>query len=227
MITVAAHFRSRLTMRLTAIALLLTFVAFAPVSGQTAAVIQYPYGLDPYNPRDAEILRNYGSVLVAQTPLSELRKLDPYNPHHLALLRSLGGGIPLWAPWYLGPTPASFTPSLTTTGASAPVNVLVLLAGQLPAREAAPSTTPTVATPGASPGAVVTLLRPESNDGLWIRYAGQRWISSGAAVPFEESDFMRIGQYGNFPVFTRRGADEDLIYVPTRQDLVAPYRLKR
>src|SRR5688500_14512780 len=98
-------------MRRTAIAallILLTSVASSPVSGQTTAAIQHPYGLDPYNPRDAEILRNYGSVLVAQTPLSELRKLDPYNPNHAALLRSLGGAIPVWAPWYLpGPTPAS------------------------------------------------------------------------------------------------------------------------
>lgn len=216
-------------MRITAIAALLTLAAFAPASGQTTTASQHPYGLDPYNPRDAEILRNYGSVLVAQTPLSELRKLDPYNPTHAALLRSLGGGIPLWAPWYLpGPMPASSTPFPAASGfANMPANVLVLVVGQQPATEAAASTAPTAVAPGLSPGAVVTLRRPESNDGVWIRYADQTWVSGGAAVAFDDSDFVRIGQYGDFPVFRLRGADDDVIYLPTRQDLVAPYRLKQ
>lgn len=216
-------------MRITAIAALLALVAFAPASGQTTTAIQYPYGLDPYDPRDAEILRNYGSVLVAQTPLSELRKLDPYNPAHAALLRSLGGAIPLWAPWYLpGPMPASSMPFPAATGfAPVPANVFVLVVGQRPATEAALGTAPTGAVPGSSSGAVVTSRRSESNDGVWIRYAGQTWVSGGAAVAFEDSDFVRIGQYGSFPVFRPRGAGEDVIYMPTRQDLVAPYRLKR
>jgi hypothetical protein len=216
-------------MRLAAIAVLLALGAYAPAAGQTGTAIQYPYGLNPYDPRDAEILRNYGSVLVAQTPLSELRKLDPYNPTHAALLRSLGGAIPLWPHWYLpGPSPASSMPFPAATGfAPAPANVLVLLVEQLPAREAASSTTPTVAAPGSFPGAVDIVRQPESNDGVWIHYADQRWISAGAAVAFDASDFVRVGQYGDFPVFRRKDADESVIYLPTRQDLVAPYRLRR
>jgi hypothetical protein len=37
---------------------------------------------------------------------------------------------------------------------------------------------------------------------------------------------VRVGQYGVFPVFRRAGVHEDVIYVPTREGLIAPYRLK-
>ncbi len=104
-------------MRLTAIAIVVTLLAVVPASGQTPepapcrAAQEHPYGLDPYNPSDAALLREYGVTLVAQTPLVELRKLDPYKPSHAALLRQLGGGIPLWGwAWYASPGPAPLTP---------------------------------------------------------------------------------------------------------------------
>src|SRR5688500_8565887 len=213
-------------MRIQAIAALLTLAACTSASAQTTTAVQHPYGLDPYNPRDAAILRDYGGVLVAQTPLSELRKLDPYNPTHAALLRSLGGSIPLWAPWYLpGPLPASATPFATAAG-SAPPTVLVFLVDQRQATDAA-SPAPAGVAPAASSGGAATLLRPESNDGVWIRYAGQTWISGGPAVALADMDFVRVGEYRSFPVFRPRGAGADVIYLPTRQNLVAPYRLKR
>ncbi len=56
-----------------------------------------PFGLDPYKPSDAKILRDLGPTLVTQMPLSELSKLDPYNPTDAALLRQAGAGIPVWA----------------------------------------------------------------------------------------------------------------------------------
>lgn len=98
-------------MRLIAIVSAMALCAFSIASAQTPISSQHPYGLDPYKPSDAELLRRYGSALATQTPLLELRKLDPYKPSHAALLRSLGGAIPLWAIWY--PTalaPASMTP---------------------------------------------------------------------------------------------------------------------
>jgi hypothetical protein len=213
-------------MRINSLTVLVTLAVAAPALGQSAGN-QYPYGLNPYNPFDAEILRNYGSVLVAQTPLSELRKLDPYDPTQAALLRSLGGGIPVWAPWYLpGPAPASVSPFTNAAAAPSP-NVIVLLVGELPVAAEPPSAPPITAPTAAVPGGVATLLQPEGNDGVWIQYAGQRWIAGGAAVPLEPSAFVRIGEYGRFPVFRRAGDGEDVIYLPSRQDLVAPYRLKR
>jgi hypothetical protein len=83
---------------------------------------------------------------------------------------------------------------------------------------------PAVAPPLAS--SIATLRRPESNDGVWILYEQQKWIGAGRPIPFEDSEFERIGQYGAFPVFRRAGAAEELIYVPARAGQVMPYRLK-
>ena len=73
---------------------------------------------------------------------------------------------------------------------------------------------------------LTSLRRAESNDGLWIRFLGERWVSAGGAVPFAADGFTRVGEYGTFPVFARRALNEDVIYLPTRAGLVAPYRLK-
>ena len=87
-------------MRLTAIVTAMVLSPLALAWAQTPTPVQHPYGLDPYKPSDAELLRKYGSVLATQTPLLELRKLDPYKPSHAALLRALGGAMPLWTIWY-------------------------------------------------------------------------------------------------------------------------------
>ena len=166
-----------------------------------------------------------GSVLVAQTPLLDLRRLDPFKPSDAALLRDLGGAIPLWGLWY-PPVPASFTPLSVTDVAvkREPCCVTVVVDGRLPAENAAKSASAVV--PAPLPQKVITALRPETNDGLWISYAGRRWISAGRAVPFDDRVFTPIGDYNGFPVFTRGGAAADVIYLPTRPGVVAPYRLK-
>jgi hypothetical protein len=83
-----------------------------------------------------------------------------------------------------------------------------------------------VSAPSSSPGGIVTARRPESNDGLWLDYGGRRWVSAGPAVPFDDSVFMQTGQYNGFPVFTRCQSSDPVIYLPTRGNLVAPYRVK-
>lgn len=72
---------------------------------------------------------------------------------------------------------------------------------------------------------IVSLLPPENNDGLWVRYAGEKWVSAGRAVPLRAAEFRRVGDYAGFPVFARQ-AEDDRIYLPTRAGLVAPYRRK-
>jgi hypothetical protein len=92
----------------------------------------------------------------------------------------------------------------------------------------AAAVTPAIAQAPAEPQIVdgVPLLRPENNDGIWVRYAGFRWISAGPAVPLRASDFQLVGEYAGFPVFARQRVKEDVIYIPTRAGLVAPYRRK-
>ena len=198
----------------------------APASGQSPTA-QYAYGLDPFNPSDAELLRSYGSVLVAQTPILELRKLDPFKPSDAALLRDLGGALPLWAWWYgPAPLPGSVTHLAPNTrgGGRRGAEHITVIVGQLPLP---PGEAAKVATPAPEPPrAAVTALRPETNDGMWITYAGRRWISAGRAISFDESLFTRIGEYDGVAVFRRRDAGDDVIYLPTRQNLVAPYRVK-
>jgi len=210
-------------MRLTALVIGATLLAAVPASGQEPPAEQHPYGLDPYNPSDAALLRDYGVTLVSQTPIAELRKLDPYKPSHAALLRQLGGGIPLWGwAWYSSPGPAPLTP-FPPAGSMTLPTVRVLLERQRAGGDEASAEAAT--TPGR-PSSMATLQKPESNDGVWIRYGQQKWISAGPPVLFEESEFQRIGDYGAFPVFKRTRASGEVIYVPTREGLVMPYRLK-
>jgi hypothetical protein len=69
--------------------------------------------------------------------------------------------------------------------------------------------------------------RPTSNDGIWIRYLGEKWVSAGSAVALTPNGFRIVGNYDGFPVFARNDTSEQLIYVPTRAGVAAPYRLKQ
>lgn len=81
------------------------------------------------------------------------------------------------------------------------------------------------AVPARSSEPMVSIIRPESNDGIWVHYQGQRWVSAGAAVPLRSTEFRAVGQYDGFPVFVRNN-EEKTIYLPTRAGLVAPYRAR-
>jgi hypothetical protein len=74
---------------------------------------------------------------------------------------------------------------------------------------------------------LATIGRPTSNDGVWIRYLGEKWVSAGPAVPITPESFRVVGSYEGFPVFARKDGAEQVIYVPTRGGLAAPYRLKQ
>jgi hypothetical protein len=72
-----------------------------------------------------------------------------------------------------------------------------------------------------------TIGRPASNDGVWIQYLEERWVSAGPAVPITPESFRVVGSYEGFPVFARKEGAEQIIYIPTRAGLAAPYRLKQ
>lgn len=215
---------------------LVAVLAVAPALGQTPVPTPHPYGLDPYAPSDAAWLRNYGAALVAQTPLLELGRLDPYKPSDAALLRQIGGAIPLCCPDAFWPAP-SFAPLtgsaargvtlLRNTGLSIVPRATVSVGSMPPAGGGGTALAPTAS--GSQPAAstpVATAIRPEDNDGIWIRYGGQRWTSAGRAVPLQEPEFERVGEYAGSPVYRRVRVNDGLIYVPTRKGLVAPFRPK-
>lgn len=74
---------------------------------------------------------------------------------------------------------------------------------------------------------MTTVARPATNDGVWIPYLGEKWVTAGFAVPLTSAGFRVVGSYEGFPVFALSDKSEQVIYVPTREGLVAPYRLKQ
>jgi hypothetical protein len=82
-----------------------------------------------------------------------------------------------------------------------------------------------IARPSLGPP-LVSVRRAESNDGIWLDFMGEKWVSAGPAVPLRASAFVRVGERAGYPVYAREGLAEDVIYLPTRAGLVAPYRLK-
>lgn len=147
--------------------------------------------------------------------------MQPYErPRRGDLAGTTGSRAPSFPvqgpPAYRGPIMAAVSP----TNLSQPD---IPLDGS-PRDSAAPRESAAAAQADAQP--LVTLLRPESNDGVWVPYAGARWISAGMAVPLRAAEFALVGDYAGFPVFARRGVTEDIIYLPTRAGLIAPYRRK-
>jgi len=65
----------------------------------------------------------------------------------------------------------------------------------------------------------------EASLGVWIEYAGATWQACGPARPLAGDAFEQAGTYRGFPVFAPRGAAAgDVIYLPSREAMVAPYR---
>ena len=73
---------------------------------------------------------------------------------------------------------------------------------------------------------VVSMRRPENNDGVWVMFGGEKWVSAGTAIPFVAAEFVRVGEYAGFPVFARPDFTQEVIYLPSTAGLIAPYRLK-
>ena len=107
-----------------------------------------------------------------------------------------------------------YTPEPRATTAAAPRDVAGTT-GFLPT----PGVTPRTAAP------MVTVRRPEGNDGIWIRFLGMRWVSAGTSVS-AIGNFERVGEYEGLPVFRRGNADEPVIYLPTAAGRFAPYRAR-
>lgn len=82
---------------------------------------------------------------------------------------------------------------------------------------------PVAAAPVPPPsGAISTVVPPRSNVGVWVRFEDRQWASGGRAVPRAEW-LEQVGTIGTVPVYRDR-AVPDVIYLPTREGVVAPYR---
>lgn len=201
-------------------------VSTATASAQTSAPV-HPFGLDPYKPSDAALLREFGLALVTQTPVHELAKLDPYKPSHAALLR-LGGALPVWAIGW--PTAmVVFDPGREPIFASETVKDDRRHRKTARSDQTARSESPDVARPDIAPAgstAMATVRRPESNDGIWVDFDGRRWILAGRSMTFDPSQFERVGAINGHAVY-RRSGETTVIYVDGGETGIAPYKLRQ
>ena len=72
-------------------------------------------------------------------------------------------------------------------------------------------------------GVLRTARIPSMADGVWILFQNARWYAAGPAVVFDPTAFERVGEYETFSVFRARHGTGDVIFIPSREGLVAPY----
>jgi hypothetical protein len=107
-----------------------------------------------------------------------------------------------------------YTPETRTSAPSPPLQEVV-------------GTTGVVSNRGVVNRPVIIARRPESNDGIWIRFRGERWVHAGPAIALTAVEYVQVGEYAGLPIYAHR-RNRDVIYVPTRDGTrAAPYRLKR
>jgi hypothetical protein len=190
---------------------------YADATRDPYSVVYVPIGrgqLQPYERlRRGDLAGTTGSV-APSFPVA-LQPDEPVIP--------MAAGAPTNLPLSVGAISA-FTPEVTPP---------VVYAFAAPAAAAActcDQPAPAVAREVAAPAlpiagaAVLTIRRPDNNDGLWLRYDGATWVGGGAAEP-RTSGFIQVGEYAGFPVFRKPGGG-DTIYLETRDDVLAPYRRK-
>ena len=140
--------------------------------------------------------------------------MQPYErPRRGALAGTTGSRAPSFPVQVASPTAKARVTPASSAGRSAQIPGAVGTAGYVVPR------------PQDGP-AIVSLRRPQSNDGVWVEFGGEKWVSAGPAIPFNPSQLFRVGDHGGFPVYARRDLKEEVIYLPTVPGVVAPYRLK-
>jgi hypothetical protein len=204
---------------------------------------------DAYYPAGATVFFN-GNVMVRSghyngVPLYADTTLEPYSVLFVPIGRGLMQPYERVRRGELAGTAGSRTPSfpVRTTPETSPLPVAAAAPAVAPAPVAIAAGEPgavgtagisapvPVATGGTAPSVgrtargMVTARRAESNDGVWLQFMGERWISAGPAVPLRASDFVVVGEHAGFPVYARKGLEEDRIYLPAGTGVV-PFRLK-
>ena len=196
---------------------------------------------DLFYPAGARVFFN-GNVMVRTghyngVPLYADTTIEPYSIVFVPIGRGLMQPYERPRRGEIAGTTGSRTPSfpvqIFTGGGAIPVAAVSPTNLPLPIGDInafTPESRAVSARPVASPQTTqpeVPLLRPENNEGVWVMFAGYKWISAGPAVPLRASEFQLVGDYAGFPVFTRQRIREDVIYIPSRAGLLAPYRRKQ
>jgi hypothetical protein len=121
---------------------------------------------------------------------------------------------------------SAFTPEVTPPLILVPA-VSTVASPACSCDQAAPAVIPATAVVPPLPTdrvAVLSARRPDNNDGVWLRYEGATWVSTGVAEP-RTTAFTQVGEHAGFAVFRKTGG-VDVIYLQSREGVVAPYRRK-
>jgi hypothetical protein len=195
---------------------------------------------DVYYPAGATVFFN-GNTMVRSghfngVPLYTDATIEPFSIVYVPLSRGLMQPYERPRRGTLAGTTGSRAPSFPVEVSSRVVSARTVRVEPVPVSSRGDGATPEAvgtagyAAPRATPlrpsSPIVTLRRPENNDGVWIAFGGEKWVSAGPAVLFSASDFVRVGEHAGFPVYTRRELQEETIYLPAVPGTVAPYRLK-
>ena len=189
---------------------------YANATRDPYSVVYVPIGqgqLQPYERlRRGDLAGTTGS-LVPSFPIA----LRPDGP-----VVAMAAGAPTNLPLPMGAISA-FTPEVTPPVVYA---VATTAAPACACEPAAPVVTPVVALPPLPIGGttVLTVRRPDNNDGLWLRFDGATWVSRGAGEAHTAA-FTQVGDLAGFAVFRKQG-EGDTIYLQTREGVLAPYRRK-
>ena len=190
---------------------------YADATRDPYSVVYVPIGrgqLQPYERRRSGDLAGTTGTVAPSFPV-DLRPEGPIVP--------MAAGAPTNLPLSVGAIGA-FTPEVTppVVYAAAPA-----AAAACACDVAATAVAPAVAAAPPAPivgVAVLSVRRPDNNDGLWVRYEGATWVSRGGAEAHTAA-FTQVGDHAGFPVFRKQG-EGDTIYLETRQGVLAPYRRK-
>ena len=87
-----------------------------------------------------------------------------------------------------------------------------------------------VATTGIEPGvAVVPPLRrgkPFTYESVSVQFKGEKWVMAGPSMEMP-AGLVQIAEYKGFPVYARKGQQNERIYLPLTAARVAPFTPKR
>ncbi len=86
-----------------------------------------------------------------------------------------------------------------------------------------PPAEPAVAGPAFEPFLIETARKPIDNLGIWVSFNRYRWTQAGDAVPLDTATMTSVGTYYGVPVYADARTPY-VIYIPTRANLVAPFR---
>ena len=136
------------------------------------------------------------------------------------VLTGFYGSVPIYADATLEPHSLVFVP--VGRGLMQPYEPTAALPEHTPYRTI-PEAEDTLPAPLPGQGVVRTARPLRPTDGVWIVFRNERWFAAGKAVVFDPTAFERVGEYRTYPVYRARRGAGDLIYLPSREGLVAPY----